>query len=431
MRFFHGHFKSLFLCLLLLSCGIENRGLRTKRAYSPLGFNEVQCYGFRGEISDEVIEINKIGERVQNFRKKFPLITGGYTSISKETLLGTFLKNPKTYYSPLLTSEIILKDYLDSLKTITEDYFSESDSLKIKTLLFEGKDTISINDFDESASVGETLILVDYLIEQAQRWKTMQCALNYLTEQGSKDVRDLLRIKKAFSSKEEMNRLVTNFSTLEPMEKNRLLSIKDDVIKVCKDLNLSQMACDSNWHSFIPQIIEYYETFSDETFFKIGKEGGNFKCENKDGYKVLYIPIQYANSKEKLKLDTLLEKSILKMWSHPESKLKIEFEERKDLSKDQTFRIVDKKSAVSHVDLNQPLEIVMQENLGLNEYEKTLSHEFGHVLGFKDCYLEFYDDHNHEMVYYELDKTNLMCSKDYRSTISLEQLNMVENKYCP
>ena len=41
----------------------------------------------------------------------------------------------------------------------------------------------------------------------------------------------------------------------------------------------------------------------------------------------------------------------------------------------------------------------------------TIRHEFGHVLGFPNCYLEFYDNDTATMVSYQLDVTNLMCSR--------------------
>ena len=41
----------------------------------------------------------------------------------------------------------------------------------------------------------------------------------------------------------------------------------------------------------------------------------------------------------------------------------------------------------------------------------TIRHEYGHVLGFPDCYLEFYDTNLNQMVQYQLDITNLMCSR--------------------
>ncbi len=42
----------------------------------------------------------------------------------------------------------------------------------------------------------------------------------------------------------------------------------------------------------------------------------------------------------------------------------------------------------------------------------TIRHEYGHVLGFQDCYLEFYDTNESAMIYYEIDVDNLMCSRN-------------------
>ncbi len=57
--------------------------------------------------------------------------------------------------------------------------------------------------------------------------------------------------------------------------------------------------------------------------------------------------------------------------------------------------------------------ITMDANAPLSEWDVqwTIRHEFGHVLGFKDCYLEFYDPNSSAIVSYQLDITNLMCSR--------------------
>jgi len=57
--------------------------------------------------------------------------------------------------------------------------------------------------------------------------------------------------------------------------------------------------------------------------------------------------------------------------------------------------------------------IYMDSNAPLTEYDVqwTIRHEFGHVLGLPDCYMEFYDTDIEAMVSYQLDVTNLMCSR--------------------
>lgn len=42
--------------------------------------------------------------------------------------------------------------------------------------------------------------------------------------------------------------------------------------------------------------------------------------------------------------------------------------------------------------------------------QSTLAHEVGHLLGFSDCYLEYYDVEKEEAVYYEINPSDIMCS---------------------
>jgi len=57
--------------------------------------------------------------------------------------------------------------------------------------------------------------------------------------------------------------------------------------------------------------------------------------------------------------------------------------------------------------------IYMDANAPISEYDVqwTIRHEFGHVLGFPDCYMELYDSTAEAIVSYQLDTTNLMCSR--------------------
>lgn len=68
---------------------------------------------------------------------------------------------------------------------------------------------------------------------------------------------------------------------------------------------------------------------------------------------------------------------------------------------------------VPHVNDLGGNEIVMDSNQPIEEYESqwTIRHEFGHVLGLPDCYHEFYDTSARAYVNYQLDITDLMCSR--------------------
>lgn len=57
--------------------------------------------------------------------------------------------------------------------------------------------------------------------------------------------------------------------------------------------------------------------------------------------------------------------------------------------------------------------IYMDSNAPISEYDVqwTIRHEFGHVLGFPDCYVEFYDTTVQAIVGYQIDINDLMCSR--------------------
>lgn len=68
---------------------------------------------------------------------------------------------------------------------------------------------------------------------------------------------------------------------------------------------------------------------------------------------------------------------------------------------------------VPHVNGLGGNEIVMDSNQPIEEYESqwTIRHEYGHVIGLPDCYHEFFDSELGAFVNYQLDVTDLMCSR--------------------
>ncbi len=70
-----------------------------------------------------------------------------------------------------------------------------------------------------------------------------------------------------------------------------------------------------------------------------------------------------------------------------------------------------KKNVTPHVSGGN--KIVMDANTPLEEYSVkwTIRHEFGHILRLPDCYVEFYEPENNLMINYQLDTTDLMCSR--------------------
>lgn len=75
--------------------------------------------------------------------------------------------------------------------------------------------------------------------------------------------------------------------------------------------------------------------------------------------------------------------------------------------------------------------ITMNSRQPLTEYDAqhTIRHEFGHVLGFPDCYVEFFDEDLGAMVNYQVDTGNIMCSR--RGKVGPQHVEELRRAYRP
>lgn len=73
--------------------------------------------------------------------------------------------------------------------------------------------------------------------------------------------------------------------------------------------------------------------------------------------------------------------------------------------------------------------ITMNANQPLTEYDAqwTIRHEFGHVLGFPDCYVEFYVRERQSIMNYQIDVDNIMCSR--RGHVRRETVEELKRAY--
>lgn len=90
------------------------------------------------------------------------------------------------------------------------------------------------------------------------------------------------------------------------------------------------------------------------------------------------------------------------------------------------------KNHLSYVKEDAPSIIYLSSFLEFNSLLTTLSHELGHTLGFPDCYHEFYDPQEKEIIYYSLDETgkNLMCHLDPMAKIPDSYLEKLSAALC-
>lgn len=121
-----------------------------------------------------------------------------------------------------------------------------------------------------------------------------------------------------------------------------------------------------------------------------------------------------------------LKENIEDEWRWLDWRLTLDFQAEGD---DDMTHVVFEAGATPHVNGIAGSEITMDGNRSIGEYTSrwTIRHEYGHVLGFPDCYLEFFDAAAGEMISYQLDITNLMCSR--RGKLQQKHFDELERVY--
>ncbi len=110
-----------------------------------------------------------------------------------------------------------------------------------------------------------------------------------------------------------------------------------------------------------------------------------------------------------------IKEKIESMWHYGRWSLQIAFESGR---RDSTPRVLFTPGITANTDKIGGNLITMDKNIPLDQEDTiaTIQHEFGHVLGFPDCYIEFYDPAEKQMVIYSLNQENLMCNSGGKVT---------------
>jgi hypothetical protein len=101
--------------------------------------------------------------------------------------------------------------------------------------------------------------------------------------------------------------------------------------------------------------------------------------------------------------------SLIQHWASEKFKLIIE---RIEEDQPDAVKISLTNKLISHVTDRYPNTIFLAVNHFQLNQSKVIAHEFGHILGFPDCYSEIFDQKKNELVYFEHKKNeyNLMCT---------------------
>lgn len=253
----------------------------------------------------------------------------------------------------------------------------------------------------------EWLIQVDRCYQSVARYKLMLPWKDYMIEEAKTDVRGYLRI----AGDAQYDQKLSQWSTLGQLVKNQ---ISLDLSQICWNSGADKTACEKELaaattgsslvsfkNKYFPKAKAHYQSF-----FKIPQYRTDITWNSKNPG-IATIP--FTNPQNEAVLD-YLKFNIEDEWKWNGWQLKLDFV---NASSPDITHVVFEAGSTPHVNGIAGSEITMDANAPLTEYDVqwTIRHEYGHVLGFPDCYLEFYDEAVEAFVNYQLDVTDLMCSR--------------------
>ncbi len=301
--------------------------------------------------------------------------------------------------------KIILQKYEEMLNALPE---------KMRVILID-----SSVDIPEELSMEEALFQqwgrrVIGVYEMSIRWDLMNSYLDYYRDQAKEqDIRGYYFLVKI----PQIEQKLSNWKSLKEADQ---IQYSGWLINMCfkvEDKSLASCAADLNTAKSQNSVNDFYKKYlgSNEfifnNFFKIEMKRKDIRWLKLDTNELLKVPFQEPANPS---IAQLISSSAETAWYWNASQLKIEFIKSSDVNhiSFDTPRVEFKAGATPHVDMQHGV-ITMDENVPTNDLstKSILAHEFGHVLGFPDCYVEFYDEEKSAMINYQLDLNNIMCSR--------------------
>lgn len=249
----------------------------------------------------------------------------------------------------------------------------------------------------------------DRVYQTAARWKTMKPWLPYLEENAKEDVRGYYFLNKETDLENELK----NWS---PMDAQKQASLKAWLVNICFNDEKSTIEdCTKEFDQAVQdnQVFDFYGKYNTvaqkiwNNFFVLPTSRTDVKWTDEDP-STMWVPFITPATDA---VFHFIKDNIEDEWKTSSWALKLNFLNKADVNT--TAHVEFQPGVTPHVNGLAGNTITMDANLDLGEWDNmwTIRHEFGHVIGFPDCYVEFYDAPNAVIVNYQLDTTNMMCSR--------------------
>lgn len=252
-----------------------------------------------------------------------------------------------------------------------------------------------------------------YLFNSDQRYESQRCQFPALAEKRKYDLRPYLNITHACYKKYETNSC--DDKEYINMSPDKASWAKINAIDLCLSFSKS-ISCRKEYESNLrnntlgEMIRRYQDRFEKERYgplFKLRPVHNKYSCDHIGEQIVMNLNV-FGPAFDREYLRALLD-AVEATWKNDNFMLKLKIVDKNSAN---VIQIMPTMKAISFVPDNDNRAVFLSSAQDLQTTKRVLAHEFGHVLGFPDCYIEFFDDIKKELVYYEISKnyTNIMCS---------------------
>lgn len=267
------------------------------------------------------------------------------------------------------------------------------------------------------------------------RYETQKCSFSSLAKIEYKDVRKIADAQKVCQRITGDSNCQVEGPLVKNLTDDHMLEIQDVYLNLCAGKNKRRQSCLESYalslkNSSTLKVINSWLgeiSFSNEAYFKLIESSSKFLCEKDyNDHTIMNINV-FSEDLNEYELRSLLDFA-QKTWSRDGFEIKFEIVYKAN-SDTVVIKLTDKM--ISFVPHSNTKMIYLSKHLGKEQSRLILAHEFGHVLGFPDCYMEFYSKANKELIYYELNhEENLMCAVDSNNKIPTDYLLQLKEKSC-
>ncbi|MEA9358024.1 hypothetical protein SHI21_17460 [Bacteriovorax sp. PP10] len=412
--------KSLLLSLLVISASAH--AVTEPPHIGPVGghFSKIEIYRVEKLIERKLQDSDKGAESVEDQQIAMLLAVGKKASkwievVNTARPVGQKLDLSSPGSSggipmdnPIKSStEIIMKSYNDFL----------AKSSPLITDVVTSSQELSVNPPVSDEEFVTTLRTLDRIYSSTIRWAGQREYKAWYINKAIYDIRGFTFLKNTPNLEETLN----SYPTLSTEDKAKYYGW---LFGLCKNGDFGPADCKVELDKYVGtnKLFNFYNRFlkygqsMHDLFFTLKKTRAEIKW-NADRT-ILNSPFQ---TPERTDVQKWLKENIEDEWQGAGFNLVIDY--KKNMSN--YPRIEFKEGVTAHVNELGGNLITMEAEYPIETKDQkyTIRHEYGHVIGFQDCYLEFYDTSEKSMVYYEVDVNNIMCSRNGKlQATHIEQL---------